>query len=343
MPDAAADAPAPDPWLVVGRRGRARPVAAHRSVQHAVPLDAGTDADGQAPPPAPRAGPTRLPTDPAARLSAGVAAAEAAILASGWWTGLVRAMRAAVAAYEAGGSEDGGEGGGGGGSPSFAWARVGGVALLGLGSLEGATTPTPRAQAALACLLARHLASLGDCGGVSGDQRPRPLRLVCADPAFTPADTAALAATGFEALSPDAAVAALAAGITPATPWLAYLPHCPSSVMEGVLAAVGPAGHTSHLALLGNALSEVADRWACPLPNGRGGRAATDSHGCSRPGLALGLVEAGRVVEVGLAAVGGGGGGEAKRHAAAFDSTALHLFLPPPAGGGASHIDTGTN
>jgi hypothetical protein len=326
---------ADDPWLVVGRRGRARAAEQTRhSSRHKVSLDAEEKGAARPPPPA-RAraavGPTTPSSPPAAALVAAVTAAEASVLASGWWTGLVRAMQAASQAAEAAGG--GGGDGGGGASPSpFPWHRVGGLALLGLGSLEAAA-PGPRSQAALAGLFARHLASLG-VGG-AGEPPTRRVRLVAADPAFGPADDAALAALGFEVLSPGAVLGALAVGATPATPWVAYLPHCPSSVAEGVLGAVGAGpgeGSTAApaLALLGNSLDEVSDRWACALPNGRGGRrgaasTAADPHGCGRPARALGLVEAGRVVEVRLAPVGR----EGDKRNAAFASTALHLFLPP--------------
>jgi len=316
-----------DPWLLVGRRGRARPAPSPHTPRIALARETEAEEEsGPVPAPPPTRSPPLEPTDPAAaRLAAAVAATEATLVSTGWWAGLVRALGTVTRAAE---GEGGGTEGGGAGAPPprppFSCAAAAGLLLLGLGSLEAATGPSPRSQAALACLLARHVEQ------AAGGRRPR---LVAADPAFTSADEAALTSLGFEVLPPASALAAFSAAVSPASPWVAYLPHCEAGLTEAVLKACGGGGggNAPPIALLGNSLAALAGRWSCALPNGRGGRATVvDPHGGGRPDRALGLVGEGRAVEAGLVPVGGGEQSRRRSStlAAAFGDTALHLFLP---------------
>jgi hypothetical protein len=186
--------------------------------------------------------------------------------------------------------------------------RVTHITVLGLGAV--AAPGPPRAQAALACLLAAHVAARR-----GGGAPPPPI--TAADPAFSPADADALAALGWRVAAPHTeAVPDVAAVLTAdaGACVLAYLPHCDPPVVEGLLAAAWTPAALPRLALVGNSLLALRDKWA-------GGRCG----GGDRPARCLALADAaasgrGGVVEASVAGPAPAGGDP---HGAAFNDTAV--------------------
>ncbi len=101
---------------------------------------------------------------------------------------------------------------------------------------------------------------------------------------------------------------------------LFFLPHCAASMYHNLLAANWAAGSLENIALLGNSLEAIAERWQ--------GTPAAQREGKPAPEAVLKLVQARAVVDVGVKECGFTVRG-------AFNDTSIVMFPGFPEGLGA--------
>lgn len=203
----------------------------------------------------------RSPEEKARDLIGHISLAKEEILASDFWKELQRRMQQA--------EEDSVEA-----TPSAGatWDSVQKLLVIGLGSLE-ASQPA-RYQLALALLLAEGFEACED-----------PLQVH--DPVLTGLDKRILKDLDCQVLATDEE-----AFIRVKQPTLFFLPHCAASMYHNLLAANWEAGCLEKVALLGNSLEAIAERWE--------GTPAAQRDGKPPPEAVLKLVKARALVDVGV-------------------------------------------